>query len=90
MSEVFHKDELNLDSWFEMSIERDRGLLKAARHASKCHDDLVEALDDARKALMYCQPFMQIIPGVQEPDCTTLFQAQIDINAALAKARGNL
>ncbi len=47
-------------------------------------DELLTLLKNQLDTLQYFTPYMQIIPGVQEPDCTKLFQAQIDLSAAIS------
>lgn len=64
------------------SLEADNVLLK---------NKVKELLKSHLETLNYYTEYLQVIPGVQEPDCTRLFQAKIDLIAdisALATNRG--
>ncbi len=51
--------------------------------------ELIKLLKQQIDILDYYKPFLHVIPGVQEPDCTKLFQAQIDLVIAIEDIEDN-
>jgi hypothetical protein len=45
--------------------------------------EILKLLKQQLETLDYYTPFLQIIPGSQEPDCTKLFQSKIDLTIAI-------
>ena len=49
--------------------------------------ELLNLLERQVKTLNYYKGYLQIIPGVQEPDCSHLFQAEIDLMYEISKLK---
>ena len=45
--------------------------------------EVIKMVESQIELINFYKPFLKVIPGIQEPDCTKLFQQELNLNFVL-------